>query len=482
MSQTKHLTILQINDVHGYLEAHPELFWEGGQAVYRTAGGYARIATLFDQIRRENPGDVLALDGGDTLHGTYSAVQSQGWALLPILSALGLDGMTAHWEFAYGPQNFKALVEKLPYPMLAINCYDKASGELVFKPYTILERAGLRIGVIGIAATIVDKTMPASFSEGLYFTLGDQELPGYIRSLRQDHGVDLVIVLSHLGFPQELKLARQVDGIDVLLSSHTHNRLYRPARVNDTIIIQSGCHGSFVGRLDLEFDSSGLVDFSHQLIVVEEAIQPQPEMQSLVDQALAPQRAELNQVVGQTATALNRNRVLEATMDNLLTQSLRELSGAQLAFANGWRYGAPIPAGKLTLNDLWNMIPVNPPVSTCDLTGEELWQMLEENLEHTFSADPYQQMGGYVKRNLGLNLYFKIENPAGERIQELFVGDKPVRPRQVYSAAFVTSQGVPAAYGSQRRDLQVSAIEALRLYLANHNPAQAELCGTIVAV
>lgn len=91
-------------------------------------------------------------------------------------------------------------------------------------------------------------------------------------------------------------------------------------------------------------------------------------------------------------------------------------------------------------------------------------------------------MGGYVKRSLGLNLYFKIENPAGERIQELFVGDKPVRPRQVYSAAFVTSQGVPAAYGSQRRDLQVSAIEALRLYLANHNPAQAELCGTIVAV
>lgn len=105
-------------------------------------------------------------------------------------------------------------------------------------------------------------------------------------------------------------------------------------------------------------------------------------------------------------------------MDNFLLQSLLESTGAQLAFSNGWRYGAPIVPGQITLNDLYNIIPMNPPVSTVELTGEEIKAMLEENLERTFSCDPYEQMGGSVKRCLGLNVYFKIENPSGNRIQK----------------------------------------------------------------
>jgi 2',3'-cyclic-nucleotide 2'-phosphodiesterase (5'-nucleotidase family) len=471
-----------MNDSHGYLEMHSELFWAGDHAEYQPAGGYARIATILRQVRREKPDAVLAFDGGDTIHGTYGAVHTQGESLIPILKTLRFDAMTAHWEFAYGPQRFKEVADRLPYPMLAINCYDKQTDELVFEPYTILSSGGLNVGVIGIAATIVDKVMPPSFSQGLRFTLGNEELPGHIARLREEHKVDLVVVVSHLGFPQEIKLAKQVDGIDVLLSGHTHNRLYRPALVNDTIVIQSGCHGSFLGRLDLEFDGGRVVDFRHRLITVGQEIPPDPDVQELVDRALAPYRPDLSQVVGQTATPLNRNTVLEATMDNLLLQSMLELTGAQLAFSNGWRYGAPIPIGPITMDDLWNIIPVDPPVSTCELTGDELWTMLEENLERTFARDPYQQMGGYVKRCMGLNLYFKIENPKGQRIQELFVEGRPVEAGRVYQAAFVTSQGVPAKYGSNRHALDISAIEGLRRHLAHNNPAEVPLRGTIVAV
>lgn len=133
MSQRKRLTILQMNDSHGYFELHPELYWAGDKAVYRNAGGYARIATLFHKIRRENSA-VIALDNGDTIHGTFLAVKSKGEAMVPVLNALAFDGMTAHWEFAYGPANFKRIVDKLEYPMLAINCYDKFTGKLVFPP------------------------------------------------------------------------------------------------------------------------------------------------------------------------------------------------------------------------------------------------------------------------------------------------------------------------------------------------------------
>lgn len=482
MPGSKHLTILQVNDSHGYLRSHPELYWAGNKARYEEAGGYARIATIFKQARQESPNAVIALDNGDTVHGTFAAVNSKGKALVPILNALVLDAMTAHWEFAYGPDHFKSLVAKLNFPTLSINCYDEGTNKLVFPPFKILERGGLNVGVIGIAATIVDKTMPAHFSEGLYFTLGKKELAYHIKHLRENEGVDLIIVLSHLGYPQELKLAEEVDGIDVLLSGHTHNRIYQAVMVNGAIIIQSGCHGSFVGRLDLEVNTGNIQNFHHKLIDVNSSINPDPEVSGMVDDALAPHQDMLDTVIGYTKTPLNRNTVMEATMDNLLLQALMDVTGAELAFSNGWRYGAPIPLGAITMNDLWNIIPVNPPVSLCKITGAELWEMMEENFERTFSRDPYQQMGGYVKRCLGLNVYFKVENPDGKRIQEFFVGGKRLDRSKTYTTCFVTSQGVPERYGSNRRHMDVKAIDALKQYLAKHDSVSAELKGAIVPV
>ena len=151
--------------------------------------------------------------------------------------------------------------------------------------------------------------MPPSFSKGIYFTLGNEELPYYIKKLRNDEKVDLIVVISHLGFPQEMKLAKEVDGIDVLLSAHTHNRLYKPAYVNNTILIQSGCHGSFVGRLNLNYMQGKVVNFRHRLINVSEDILPDPEVDNMVNRALNPYNDMLSQVVGYTDTGLNRNTV-----------------------------------------------------------------------------------------------------------------------------------------------------------------------------
>jgi len=470
MAEGKDLTILQLNDSHGYFEIHPELFWEGDREVYRSVGGYARIATLFNEIRRERPGSVLALDNGDTIHGTFAAVDSQGERMIPLLNHLAFDGMTAHWEFAYGPKQFENVAGKLDYPMLAINCYREKDGELAYQPYTVIERNGLSIGVIGVAATIVDKTMPSHFSKGLRFTLGRRELPGYIEKLRDEERVDLVVVLSHLGYPQEIQLAEEVDGIDVLLSGHTHNRVYDAVVVNGAIVIQSGCHGSFIGRLDLNVSDRGVKDFRHELITVEESIKPDPDVEGMIDRALRSHRDGLDTVVGSTKTSLNRGRVLESTMDNLLLGSAMEYTGAELAFSNGWRYGAPVVPGPVTVNDIWNIVPTNPPVSVCELTGEELWRMMEENLEHTFSRNPYNQMGGYVKRCSGLNIYFKVENPEGLRIQDFFVGGKRLEMRRVYRACFLTTQGVPSKYGINRENLDVRAVEALVEYLERNSP------------
>jgi len=474
------LTILQINDTHGYLEPHPELVWEGGEPSFPVLGGYARIASLFEAVRHERPNSVLTLDNGDTFHGTFPAVYSKGEALVAPVNALGLDAMTAHWEFAWGPDHFRQLAQKLKHPMLAINCYEKASGKRPFPPSRLLERAGLRIGVIGIAATIIDKSMPPHFSTGLRFTIGDEELPGEIERLRRFEGAELIVVLSHLGFPQDAKLASLVAGIDVLLSGHTHNRLEHPVVVNGALIIQSGCHGSFVGRLDLDIADRKIARFAHRLIPVDESLPSNPTMNALVESVMAPHRAMLSEVVGSTLVGLHRNTILESPMDEFLLAAISKAANANIAFSNGWRYGAPIPPGPITMNDLWNVIPTNPPVSVVDLTGRELVAMIEENLENTYAADPYRQMGGYVKRCRGLTMIAKIENPPGHRIDRLFVEGRLVEPETIYQAAFVTAQGVPAKYGRNRRDLTIRAVEALRSYLSDHSAGADRQPPTIV--
>jgi len=476
------LTIVQMNDTHAYFDVHQEVFWQGDHAVYRQAGGYARIATIVKKIRTYSSGNCLFCDCGDTLHGTYPALATQGKAMITVLNSLGLDAMTAHWEFAYGPTVFNQRVAELNYPMLANNVFDKETKKPVYQSYAIKEIGGLRIGLIGIASNIVDKTMPPSYSEGIYFTLGKDELPPIIDFLRIKEKIDMIVLISHLGFTQDMKLLSEVQGIDVCLSGHTHNRLYKPILNGKTIVIQSGCHGSFLGRLDLEIADRQIVGYEHRLIEVEASIQPDPIIDILIKQALAPYKKELAEVVGETSTALNRGTTLETTMDNFLLQALLESTGAQLAFSNGWRYGAPIVPGQITLNDLYNIIPMNPPVSTVELSGEEIKGMLEENLERTFSCDAYNQMGGYVKRCLGLNVYFKIENPTGHRIQKLFTGDEEVQPDHYYTAAFVTMQGVPQKYGRNRENKSERIIDAMRKYLSLNHPVHTELRGTFVAV
>lgn len=456
------LTLIQINDTHGYLEPHPELVWTDAGPTYPMMGGYARIATLLKNARNQNPGGVLVLDNGDTFHGTFPAVSSRGEALVPLVNAWQLDAMTAHWEFAWGPRHFEEMSKRLVHPMLAINCYDKKTEKRPFPASIVVERAGLRIGIIGISATIIDKSMPPHFSEGVCFTLGVDELPAEIARLRGSEAASLIIVLSHLGFPQDVKLASIVGGIDVLVSGHTHNRLEHPVWIGETPIIQSGCHGSFIGQLDLAIEGGRIADVRHQLIPVNDTIEPDAEMLNLVEEVMRPHRALLNEVVGHTSIGLHRNANLFAPMDDALLAAIATVAGTDIAFSNGWRYGAPVPPGPVTMNDLWNIIPTNPPVSRVEMTGSEIHEMMEQNLERTFAADPFDQMGGYLKRFRGLTIYGKLENPAGHRIERVFTRGRPLEADGRYEVAFVTAQGVPKQFGRNRRDLPTTAIAALR--------------------
>ncbi len=459
------ITLLQMNDLHGYLTPHPELIWTAAGPEYPMLGGLARIKTLFDRIESETSGAMLALDNGDTFHGTHLAVTTKGKALVPPINALGLAAMTAHWEFAWGPAHVEELAARLSYPLLAANCYRKGDNTRPFPATVMREVGGLQIGVIGIAATIIDKSMPPHFSEGVRFTNGVDEARAESAALRSK-GADLVIVLSHLGLPQDLELARQVGGINVILSGHTHNRLSEPVAVGETLIIQSGCHGAFIGRLDLTVADGQIVESSHSLIQIDDTITEDAEMAALVAEAHS-KGEDLTRIVGRTPIALHRNTCLTAPMDDVLLAAVAKAGGTEIAFSNGWRYGVPVPPGDVTCNDLWNIVPVNPPVSTVTMYGQEILKMMEENIERTFACDPFDQMGGYLKRFRGLSLQLKLENPKSQRIVGAFTQGGPLDPNAQYPVSFITAQGVPEAFGTDRKNLEITAITAMERWFAD---------------
>ena len=459
------LNILYLNDVHGYLVPHNELFYNNIGEYTETVGGYSRIATLVKQIRENDP-KALLFDGGDTFHGTIPLVKSKGEAVIPVLNELSFNAMVGHWDFAYGPQHLNHLLSKLNFPMLAINVFNK-DGSLFLKPFLTIDVDDLKVGVIGVCSNIIDKTMPSEFSEGLKITNGIDELPGYIKQLKNDK-VDIIILLSHNGFPQDMHMLEKVDGIDICLSAHTHNRLYESIIVNKAIIIQCGCHGSFLGHLELNIEDKRITGHHYELIKISQSISPDPEMDKIIETVSLPYQSAKKNVVGSTKTILHRYNTINSTMDNLLLNAIRHVSGTDIAFSNGWRYGAPIPSGKITEDDLFNIIPMNPPVSTVELSGQEIFDMLEQNLERTFSAEPMKQMGGYVKRCAGLRINLRIENPVGHRIQEIYIGKNHLNPKDIHKVSFVTSQGVPKNIGKNRKDLEIHAVEAMIEFLKYH--------------
>jgi S-sulfosulfanyl-L-cysteine sulfohydrolase len=462
----KQITLVQLNDLHGYMECHQEWFWGPTGFEYRKVGGLARIKTLVEGMRLHGE-SVLLFDNGDTLHGTAPLVRSEGKIILPVLNQMGFSAMTAHWEFAYGPDVLLERTRELDYPLLAMNVYRKEDGSRPFLPYIVKDIDGTRVAILGIACNIVDKTMPPSYSKGLRFTDGRAELPGIVDEVRAKERPDLVVLLSHLGFPQDCRLLAEVEDVDVCLSSHTHNRLFTPVKVGKTVVIQSGCHGSFLTRLVLTISAGAIEVVEHKLVTVEQSVTPDPETEAMVFDLLEPSREELDEVVGTISPDLNRATMLESTADNFLLQSMLAATDTEIAFSNGWRYGAPIPAGLVTRNDLYNLIPMDPEISLVELKGDEVVAMIEENLERTYSRNPMDQMGGYTKRCLGMKTYFKVENPAGHRVQDMFIQGERIDRKKVYTASFVTMQGVPDRYGANRSGSGIQAVEAMAAHLAN---------------
>ena len=465
------VTLVQQNDTHAHFEPHWELFWSDGLPSVWRAGGYAHIRSLADRIREETDGACIHVDCGDAIHGTGPAQRTEGAVVIQPLNALGVELMTpGNWEFGYGPDVLRKRAQELSFPLIACNVERADTGRPEFIPAEIRKVGPARIAFIGVTSPIVSRTMPQAYGAGLRFLDALEVLPPLIATLRAKEKPDLIVLLSHYGFAQEAAIARLVNGIDIILGAHTHDVLAKPAVIGRTIITQSGAHGSYITRLDLQITNGRVTDFAHKLIHVREDGESDLHVSRVMDEAMAPHRNADAEVVGETDVLLHRGTVLESSMDNFLTCAYLAATGADVAVSHGWRYGAPIPPGPITAGDLWRIIPTNPELFTVRLTGDELRRMLERSIEQSFASDPLRQQGGYVMRFAGMRAVARLNNAPGTRVQKLEIGSNSAGASREYT---VVAAGEQSVTGDRERTMTgIRAIDSLRAYLRANNPSR----------
>ena len=466
----KRITLIQQNDTHAHVEPHWELRWRGGEPEAWRAGGFAHIRALADRIRGETNGACVHVDSGDAIHGTGPAQWTKGAVIVPALNAVGVEIMTpGNWEFGFGPAILRERVRELSFPVVASNVTRADTGTLEFAAMEIREVGRARVAFVGVTSPIVSQTMPQTYGAGLRFLDALDALPQIIADLRARERPDLIVLISHYGFAQDVAIARRVDGIDVILGGHTHDVLSEAMVVGGTIITQSGAHGSYLTRLDVEITSGRVSDFRHWLLPVQADGEADPMASRIIAETMRPHRVAIDEVVGETAVLLHRGTVLEAPMDNLLTDAYMASTGADVALSHGWRYGTPIPPGPISAGDLWQMIPTNPELFTVRLTGAEVRRMLEQSIEYSFAGDLLRQRGGYVLRFAGMRAVARLNNAPGTRVQQLEIAGVPVDHTREYTVAAAGEQSVHQMEG--RTMTGVRAIDSMRAYLHAHRPA-----------
>ena len=419
-------------------------------ARYGRMGGYAHLATLVKRVRAERPGRTLLLDGGDALQGSATSLWSRGEDMLRATNQLGVEVFTAHWEFTYGIDRVRELFGDrerrglFTGDFVAQNVAEAGWDEPVFRPYTIKEVGGVRLGVIGQAFPYTPISHPRRFVPDLTFGIRDDHMQALVDELRQVKKVELVVLLSHNGIAVDMKLASRVTGLDVILGGHTHDGLPAPLRVGRTLIVNSGSHGKFLSRLDLHVRGGRLADHRYRLIPVLSRVVPaDPDMARLIRELRSPHEAKLGERLAVSESLLYRRGNFNGPFDELILDALLTRADAQVAFSPGFRWGVTIVPGQaITLEDVYSHTALTYANTwTRQLTGAEIHAIMEDIADNLFHPDPYYRQGGDMVRMGGLTYAIAPGKPAGRRISDIRVGGQPLDPRRSYKATGWASIG-----------------------------------------
>ncbi len=488
------IRLLWTNDMHGYLRPlyHRDYYDTMSDQDFISfskkegkLGGMAHVATLVKKLRAEMPADTALFDAGDTWHGTGVPLFEEGRSVVRIMNKMGYDAMTpGNVEYLYPKNVVLQRVKECNFPVIAANLSDMDTDDLVLKPYIVKELNGVRVGVIGLTYQWAAKTGERALTEGWSFGIREKEVEGFAKELREKHKCDIVIAISHMGKGADVKFASRVKGLDVILGSHTHDLIDPPVEVKNpegktTFVCQAGSHGKNLGRLDLWIKDGKIVRHEHEIYRIRaNEIKPDPEIQKIIDEEYAKYKW-MDDVIGKTKSLLWRRATWQNTMDNFITDAYRKMENADVAFGPAWRFGATILPGDITVDDVYNMVPVKDPIWVVGLDGASIKGVLEGAIDNVLNEDPYLILGGDLIRFSGMEVWIDTSKPFGRRIVKLLIGGKPYDPNKIYKVATAGGlvQNHPAC--ASRTDTGKIAPVALMEYIKANSPISSQLDGRV---
>lgn len=461
------ITFLQTTDVHCQLHAHDELFWENEKMIFRKTGGYAHLATALDVLKKENAENTITIDTGDMFQGSMLAVKTTGQAFVPLLNALNYDlYLPGNWEVVYYKKNMQKLLGALLAPKICANMYhdlgEGKKGELIFQPYQIINKLGVKIGFLGYTDPLVPLRQSPLYSKGIIYTKPEENLKAYVSILKEQEQCDFVILLSHLGLSQQIALGNNPDckGVDYIFGADTHERVRKPIQAQFTKIVEPGAFGSFVGRLDLMVENGKIIGENYELIEVNPQKYPaKKEILDLIEDIEKPYKAEINKVLGYSTVPLFRNFVVENTIDIMIVDALKWKIKADIVLSNGFRFCPPrtfSKDGKVTITEgyLYDMLPVDAVIRTGKATGQQILDWLEKELQNVFSQEASKRFGGWLIRFKGMQVEFKAFEAMGKRVKKVIIADQPIELTKTYTLCACEREGDPVDMLCRMRDVK----------------------------
>jgi S-sulfosulfanyl-L-cysteine sulfohydrolase len=406
-------------------------------------GGFAHLATLVKQVRTQRPGALL-LDGGDTWQGSATALWSKGQDMVDAAKLLGVDIMTGHWEFTYGAKRVEEVVNKDfkgRIEFLAQNIRTADFDDPVFRAWTMREINGAPVAIIGQAFPYTPIANPRHLVADWTFGIQEERLQRVVDEARKK-GAQAVVLLSHNGMDTDIKLASRVSGIDAILGGHTHDAVPQPVPVKNrggtTLVTNAGSNGKFLGVLELDVRGGGVKSSRYRLLpVFAKLLAADAEMTQLIRKHRAPYEARLGEKLAVSEGLLFRRGNFNGSFDQLILDALLAEKDAEIAFSPGFRWGTSIlPGEPITTEDVMSMTAITYPfVTTSNITGENLKNLLEDICDNLFNPDPYYQQGGDMVRIGGLQYACDPTQKIGGRISDLRLKGKAIEAGKSYKLA-----------------------------------------------
>lgn len=451
------LTILHTNDVHDRFEPINR-FDSTCSAEEAEAnecfGGVARLATAIAE-RREAATNPLVLDAGDWFLGTLFFTQYGGEAAAEMINRLGYEAMSVgNHEFDNGPEGLAAFAEALEIPLLAANVdpanEDELDGELIGGS-TVVEVGGERIGIIGVVAE--DTPQLASTGE-VAFEVPANAVAREIERL-EGTGVNKIVLLSHIGYEADKRLAAEVEGIDVIVGGHSHTLLSNddedaagayPTWVDGpggvrVPIVQAYAYTKYLGELTVTFDEDGQVtEASGDPILLDASVDQNPEIAARVAELSEPLDEIRERVIGEATAPIDGARescrAQECAMGNLVADAMLHRAatqGTQIVVINGGGLRASIDEGEITQGEVLTVLPFLNTLATFEVTGSAIVEALENGVSQV------EDGAGRFPQVAGLEFEWDRSAEPGSRIGSVRVLDGgdfvPLDPEATYLVA-----------------------------------------------